>query len=514
MSTSKEMKKQCLEGELCSRQGFYAQISTPYFDALERYVDDGTIPFHVPGHQQGRGTPERFRDFIREKGLASDITQVLGLDDIHQPLDVCKRAQELAAQAYGSDQTYFLINGSSSGNHAMILSVCNPGDKIIIPRNCHKSVTGAAILAGVRPVYVEPEYDMDMHVDHNVTPETVETALKENPDAKAVLLVSPTYYGASADIRRIIEIIHDHDKIAMVDEAWGAHLAFHEDLPVSAMQAGADLAINSTHKIISGMSQAAMLHVRGPRVDKGRLHSVLRLFLSTSPSCLLVASLDVARMQMATEGHALLDRVIGIADGLRDRINGISGLRCYGRELIGRPGVYDFDPTRIVFSAKQIGYTGYDMERILRYDFNIQIELSDILNNVALLTIGHDEEMADALLQALKKVASMKKYPDSIEILTQYTSKQGKRFEMPDWPETVMVPRDAFFAPQETLPLEESSGRICSEIVTPYPPGIPVLRPGDLIRDDTIAYLNLEISGGAHIQGPVDHTLKTIRVVK
>ena len=500
--------------ELVSLKGYENQKVTPYFDALERYVDDGTVSFHVPGHQQGKGTPECFKKFIKSKGLEADITQVLGLDDIHQPLDVCKNAQELAAQAYCSDYSFFLINGSSSGNHAMILASCRPGDKVIIPRNCHKSVTGATILSGITPVYIEPEYDMEMCVDHAVTPQIVEKALNENPDAVAVLLVTPTYYGASADTKTIADIVHKHDKILLVDEAWGAHLRFHEDLPLSAMQAGADISINSTHKIISGMSQASMLHVKKGRVDPGRVHTALRLFLSTSPSCLLVASLDTARMQMATEGHKLLTKTIALTDYIRDGIKDIPGIKSYGRELIGRSGVFDFDPTRLVFSARDIGYTGYDMEKILRYDFNIQIELSDIFNNVALITIGHDEKTADLLLSALRAIAKSKKYPTSLDMLELYESKKSRRFELPDWPDTVMIPRDAFFAIHETIDFEDSKNRICGEIVTPYPPGIPILRPGDLISEDIIEYIKLELQGGAHIQGPVDHTMKTIRVVK
>jgi arginine decarboxylase len=491
------------------------QYHTPYFDRLLEYVTNGTIPFHVPGHQQGRGTPAKFRDFVARYGLAADITQVLGLDDIHQPLNVCKRAQELAAKAYGADHTYFLINGSSSGNHAMILSVCNPGDKIIVPRNAHRSVTGALILSGAIPVYVEPEFDMEMQVDHNVTVELLEKTLIDHPDVVGVLMTSPTYYGAAADIQGCVDLIHRHNKVALIDEAWGAHLRFHDDLPLSAMIAGADICVNSTHKIIAGMSQASMLHVREGRVDVGRVHSVLRLFLSTSPSCLLVASLDIARMQMATEGEALLTKTICLAEALRTEINAIPGMRCYGRETIGRPGVFDFDPTRIVFTAKDLGYTGYDIEKILRYEFNIQLELSDIFNCIALITIGHDEEMTEHLVFALREIAgSESKYSRSMEKLKNYRNKSKKRFELPDWPRTVMSPRDAFVAKQVTIPFRESSGRICGEIVTPYPPGIPILRPGDEITTEIIDYLNIELESGAHIQGPVDHTLDTIRIVE
>ena len=382
-----------------------------------------------------------------------------------------------------------------------------------MPRNCHKSVAGATILSGIKPVYIEPEYDMEMCVDHAVTPEAVEEALKENPDAVAVLIVTPTYYGVTADTKTIAEIVHRYGKVLLVDEAWGAHLRFHDELPLSAMQAGADICINSTHKVISGMSQASMLHIKKDRVDPGRVHTALRLFLSTSPSCLLVASLDVARMQMATEGYKLLSKTITLADYIRDGIKNIFGIKTYGKELVGRKGVFGFDPTRLVFSARELGYTGYDIEQILRYDFNIQIELSDIFNNVALITIGHDEKMADLLLSALRKITSTKKYSQSFEMIAMYESKRGKRFEIPDWAENVMTPRDAFFAAHETIDFIKSKNRICGEIVTPYPPGIPILRPGDLISEDIIEYIQIELEGGANIQGPVDPTMKTIRVV-
>jgi arginine/lysine/ornithine decarboxylase len=279
------------------------------------------------------------------------------------------------------------------------------------------------------------------------------------------------------------------------------------------MTAGADMCINSTHKLIAGMSQASMLHVRGDRVDPGRVHSVLRLFLSTSPSCLLVASLDVARMQMMTQGRELLDKTIRIAEHLRMEINRIPGLKCYGKEIIGRPGVFNFDPTRVVFTAKDLGYTGYDVEKILRYEFNIQIELSDIFNCIALITIGHDEEMVQRLIEALREMAASRKYPASMDKLHIYNNRDGKRFELPDWPAMRMSPRDAFAAHQDTILFKNSAGRICGEVVTPYPPGIPILRPGDEITQDIIDYLNIELTVGAHIQGPVDHTLGTIRVV-
>jgi len=491
------------------------QRKTPYLEALLEFVRDRTVTFHCPGHQQGKGTHKILKNFIGKKALMADLTQVLGLDDIHQPYGALKEAQELAAIAYNADNTYFLINGSSSGNHAMVMATCNPDDKIIIPRNAHKSTISALILSGASPVYIMPEFDYQMHVDHTPTPETVEKALKNNPEAKAVLLVSPTYYGYTGDIKTIADLVHSSGKAFLVDEAWGPHLNFHPSLPCSAIEAGADLVVNSTHKIIGGMTQSSMLHQKGKRIDKGRLHAVLRILQSTSPSCLLMASLDVARMQMAVEGKKLLERAIKIADYLRENINRIPGFYCYGKEVIGRKGVFDMDVTRITFTASQMGYTGYEIEKILRYKHNIQIEMSELFNVVVLITIGHSLKEVDKLLAALREISrnfKKRKHSPTHNLLLKRI--KGKPVELPDWPPQRMLPRDAFIAEFTTIPFRESAGRICTEIVTPYPPGIPILCPGEEITQEIIDYLEVEINAGVHIQGPVDHLMNTIRVVK
>lgn len=489
------------------------QNRTPYLDVLISYVKDKTLAFHTPGHQQGKGAPKKFVDFIGLKALEADITQILGMDDIHQPRGVIKEAHELAAEAYGADYSYFLINGSSSGNQAMILSVCNPGDEIIMPRNAHKSATGALILSGVRPVYIQPEFDPEMHVDHTISIEKLEKTLKKHPKAKAVFVVSPTYYGATADLRTIAKLAHKYGKAFIVDEAWGPHLHFHPGLPVSAMDAGADLSVNSTHKLISGFSQSSMLHLKGKRIDRGRLEGVLKIFLSTSPCSLLVASLDVARMQMATHGRELLTKTIALANYARDEINKIPGLRAYGKEIIGKPGVHDFDSTRLPITAKELGYTGYEVEKILRRHYNIQIEMSDLFNIVALITIGHSEREIKKLIDAFKKFASAK-FKNGSEKSHLFLKRLKKLVELPPHPPQRMTPREAFVADFKTLNFKDSAGRTCSEIVTPYPPGIPILCPGEEITQEIIDYLKMELEAGIKIQGPVDPSMKTIRVVK
>ncbi|MCD6310116.1 MAG: aminotransferase class I/II-fold pyridoxal phosphate-dependent enzyme [Candidatus Eremiobacteraeota bacterium] len=491
----------------------YDQRETPYYKALLEYTRSDVLTFHVPGHQKGRGAHPLMFELLGEKALVADTTQVLGLDDMHQPHGPAKFAQELAAIAYGADATFFLINGSSSGNHIMILSVCRPGDKVILPRNSHRSAIGALILSGVKPVYVMPEFDMEMRVDHTVTPEKFEKAISENPDAKALFVLSPTYYGATADLKTIVEVGHRNDMVVIVDEAWGPHLHFHPELPDSAMDAGADLCVNSTHKLIAGMSQGSMIHVQGHRVDYGHLHSVLRLFLSTSPSCLIVSSLDVARMQMFFHGRDLLDKALKNADWARERINNIPGLHTWGEEIIGRPGVAGFDRTRLVISSREAGFTGYQMERFLRYDHNIQIEMSDLFNVLALVTIAHTREDMEKLVRALECVVKDHRGEGDLPRLREEHRTGQTGIQLPDWPPQVMTPRDAFFSDYRTIPFPHAAGHISAELITPYPPGIPLVCPGERITSEIINYALLELAAGVRIQGPVDDTLGTIKVV-
>ncbi|MCL5037259.1 MAG: aminotransferase class I/II-fold pyridoxal phosphate-dependent enzyme [Chloroflexi bacterium] len=492
----------------------YNQSDTPYYDALFDYTRSDILTFHVPGHQRGRGAHPRMIELLGEKALAADCTQVLGLDDMHQPHGPVKFAQELAAIAYGADATFFLINGSSSGNHIMILAACRPGDKIILPRNSHRSAVGAMILSGVMPVYVMPEFDPEMRVDHTVTPDKYEQAIEEHPEAKAIYALSPTYYGATADLRSIVEIGHKNNLVVMVDEAWGPHLHFHPDLPESAMDAGADMCINSTHKLIAGMSQGSMIHIKGNMVDRGHLHAILRLFLSTSPSCIIVSSLDVARMQMFFDGRAMLDNAIKNAEWAREQVNNIPGLHAWGDELLGRPGVFNMDKTRLVISSVEAGFTGYQMERFLRYDHNIQVEMSDLFNVLALITIAHTREDVARLVRALEKVVVEHKGEGDLNRLKEEHRSGKSGIQLPDWPPQVMTPREAFFADYKTIPFPHAAGRISSELITPYPPGIPLVCPGEKITHEIIEYAMLELAAGVKIQGPVDDTLGTIRVVK
>ncbi len=456
-----------------------------------------------------------FREFVGDNICAIDLTPMPGLDDLLQPTEAVRDAQELAAQAYGADRTFFLVNGSTSGNQCMMMTAVNPGDKIAVPRNSHKSMLGGLVMSGARPVYMQPEVDEGLHMDHCVTPQTVAHTMEEHPDLAAVYIVSPTYYGVAADLAEIARIVHGAGKLLLVDEAWGPHFHFHPELPLSATAAKADLSINSTHKMLSAFSQCAMLHQCGERVRVDRLQSVVKMFLSTSPNLPMVASLDVARKQMATDGQQLLSRTIALAREARERINRVEGLYSFGDELKGRPGVFDVDPTKVVVTVRGLGYTGYEVSELLRRRYNIQVELADLFNVVALFTIGTRDEAAERFVTALEEISRDERPLDMFArsgILEQPRNRRSYR--LPKTPPMRMLPRDAFLAPTEIVTFRKSKGRICAETIAPYPPGIPVLAPGEEITDEILNYLRLELKAGVRIQGPYDSELRTIRVVK
>jgi arginine/lysine/ornithine decarboxylase len=374
---------------------------------------------------------------------------------------------------------------------------------------------GGLVMSGAEPIYMHPEVDAELRMDHCVTPETVSRTLQQHPDLAAVYLVSPTYYGVAADLAAIVNIVHGAGKPLLVDEAWGPHFHFHPALPLSATTAGADLSINSTHKMLSAFSQCAMLHQKGKRVRLDRLESVLKMFLSTSPNLPMVASLDVARKQMATEGEALLSRTIDLAHEMRTRLNAIPGIYCFGEELRGRKGIFDLDPTKITVTVKELGYTGYEASEILRRRYNIQVELADLFNVVALFTIGTTREAAERLVHAFSEMARDDRDLDIFApsgVLEQRL-RRGT-FHLPAIPPMRMRPREAFLADTEFVKFRESAGRICAETLTPYPPGIPVIAPGEEITPEIVDYLRLELKAGVRIQGPYDDELRIIRVVK
>jgi arginine decarboxylase len=482
------------------------QFETPLFTALKKHAEKNPIQFHIPGHKRGKGMDPEFREFIGENALSIDLINIEPLDDLHHPKRIIKQSQELAAQAFGADYTFFSVQGTSGAIIAMIMSVCGPGDKILVPRNVHKSIMSAIVFSGAIPIFIHPEVDSYFGISHGITPDSIERALVLHPDTKAVLVINPTYYGISGDLRKIVNIAHSRNIPVLVDEAHGAHIHFHRDLPLSAMEAGADLAATSVHKLGGSLTQSSILNLRGKLVSPKRVQSVLSMLTTTSTSYLLLASLDVARKSLATEGQALLEETIRKAEVTRSKINEIDHLYCMGREILESSTAVSMDPTKLLISVKELGITGYQVEKWLRNRFNIEVELSDLYNILCIITPGDSEEDLLTLVQALTELSQ--------EYKNQADNNIDSSVLLPEIPSLALTPRDAFYAETELVAFEQSAGRIIAEFVMVYPPGIPIFIPGEIITHDNLVYTRKNIEAGLPVQGAEDDQLKTIRVIK
>ncbi|MCR3759850.1 aminotransferase class I/II-fold pyridoxal phosphate-dependent enzyme [Clostridium felsineum] len=482
------------------------QNETPLYNALMEYVDRDTIPFHVPGHKKGNGIDEEFKNFIGENPFKIDVTVFKLVDSLHHPTGPIKKAQELAADAYGSKAAFYSVNGTSGAIQGMILSVVGDGDKIIVPRNVHKSVTAGIILSGAVPVYMQPEVDKKVGIAHGVAPKTVEETLKKNPDAKAVLIINPTYYGVSTDIKEIADIVHSYDMPLIVDEAHGPHLSFNDRLPMSALNAGADMCAQSTHKIIGALTQMSLLHVNSDRIDINRVQQIMNLLQTTSPSYILMASMDCARRQIALHGKELLDSTIDLCNYARREINKIEGFYCFGEEVLGRPGSYAFDPTKLTITCTDLGITGYDLDMLLANDYHIQVELSDLYNVLAVGSFGDTKENIDALINALKQISK--------SISSTDKKKKTSFKDIPAVPKRILSPREAFNGEKESILIKDSVGKTSGEFLMAYPPGIPILCPGEIITQEIVHYVNDLKVAGLYVQGTEDPEVNYIKVLK
>ncbi|MFF3021473.1 aminotransferase class I/II-fold pyridoxal phosphate-dependent enzyme [Gottfriedia sp. NPDC057948] len=481
------------------------QIETPLFSSLLDHAKKNPIQFHIPGHKKGNGMDPTFREFIGDNALSIDLINIAPLDDLHHPKGKIKQAQDLAAKAFGADHTFFSVQGTSGAIMTMVMSVCGPGDKIIVPRNVHKSVLSAIIFSGATPIFVHPEIDSELGISHGITTNAVKEAILTNPDAKAVLVINPTYFGFVADLKSIVELAHSHGLAVLVDEAHGVHIHFHNELPISAMQAGADMAATSVHKLGGSMTQSSILNVREGIVNVHRVQSVLSMLTTTSTSYLLLASLDVARKRLATVGEELLTNTIRLANNARNKINSLNGLYCPGYDLVGKEATFNLDPTKILVSVKKLGITGHDVEVWLRERFNIEVEMSDLYNVLCILTPGDSEEDIQQLIHALEVLVT------EFDISERNTN---LNVEIPTIPNLAVSPRDAFYSETESVPLEDSVGRIIAEFVMVYPPGIPIFLPGEEITLENLVYIKKNIEAGLPVQGPEDEELLTLKVLK
>jgi arginine/lysine/ornithine decarboxylase len=386
----------------------------------------------------------------------------------------------------------------------MIMAVCEPGDKIIIPRNAHKAAVGGLILSGAQPIYIEPQIHPEFGISMGITAEAVEEALEHHPDVKAVFVVYPTYYGAASDLSAIVEVSHARNVPVVVDEAHGAHLAFHDALPVSAMECGADISASSTHKLAGSMTQSSILLLREGLVNPQKVKAVLNLTQSTSPSYVLMASLDMARKQMALRGKEILDKTLELTAWARKELAGIPGLELLDDNVIGKYGCVAFDPTKITLNVLGIGLSGYEMEKILRDQYRLQVELSDLYNVIFLVTIGDDLESVGYLVEAVQKIAAN----CNIGKVVKYCP------SLPGIPELVVSPRAAFYSDIKFVPFQEAEGEICAEMIMAYPPGIPLVLPGERISRDIIDYVEVLKKENAELQGTEDPDINFIRVLE
>lgn len=481
-------------------------LRAPIAEAMRAYAADGARAYHTPGHKQGLGAHPLLKALVTEEGLREEVSLMEELDDLHEPTMCIKEAQEMAAALYGADQAYFMINGTTGAIHTMLMGALRPGDAVLVPRNAHRSMIGGIILAGAHPVFLQPEVDERLGIAMGLTEETVAQAIAAHPEAKALACVYPTYYGVTFDLARIAALVHAHDMLLLVDEAHGPHLRFSEALPPQAIDCGADMAAQSTHKILGAMTQASMLLVNGPRVDRERVREAASLLQSTSPNQLLLASLDIARLQMAENGRETVGRAVRLAGRLRSAINAIDGLWSFGPEYTCYPGATGLDATKITVQVTGLGLSGVEAEAILRHENKVQCELSDARNLLFILSYADKDEQADYLLRALQGLA--RDHRRGSEASGAVSTK------LPAVPAQGMTPREAFFAPKGSVAFSEAEGHIAAEQVMFYPPGIPILCPGDVIDAASLRYIEAMQALGLKVVGPRDASLGRIQVVK
>ncbi len=476
------------------------QTRAPIYEALERFREMRVVPFDVPGHKHGKGNPE-LTAFLGEKCVGVDVNSMKPLDNLCHPVSVIRDAELLAADAFGAKHAFLMVGGTTSSVQSMVLSCCKQGDKIILPRNVHRSVINSLVLCGAIPVYVNPDVDRRLGISLGMSREHVRKAIAEHPDAVAVLVNNPTYYGICSDLRAIVKMAHDAGMLCLADEAHGTHFYFGDNMPVSAMKAGADMAAVSMHKSGGSLTQSSLLLI-GENVNERHVRQIINLTQTTSGSYLLMSSLDISRRNLALRGKEVFRKVIEMAEYAREEINAVGGYYAYGRELINGDSIFDFDPTKLSVHTRDIGLAGIEVYDILRDEYDIQIEFGDIGNILAYLSIGDRMQELERLVSALAEIKRRyKKDPDGL-LSQEYID-----------PEVVCSPQEAFYSQKKSIPINESSGFVCSEFVMCYPPGIPILAPGERITKDIIDYIQYAKAKGCSMTGSEDPDINNINVL-
>lgn len=477
------------------------QERAPIYEALERFRKMRVVPFDVPGHKHGKGNPELV-ELLGEKCVGIDVNSMKPLDNLCHPVSVIREAEELAAEAFGAAHAFLMVGGTTSSVQSMVLSCCKRGDKIIMPRNVHRSAINALVLCGAQPIYVNPDVDCRLGISLGMRLEQVEAAIRNNPDAVAVFVNNPTYYGVCSDLRSIVKLAHEHGMLVLADEAHGTHFYFGEGLPVSAMAAGADITAVSMHKSGGSLTQSSFL-LTGPGVSVGHVRQIINLTQTTSGSYLLLSSLDISRRNLALRGRREFEKVMDLAEYAREEINNIGGYYAFSQDLVNGNSIFAFDRTKLSVHTLEIGLAGIEVYDILRDEYDIQIEFGDIGNILAYLSIGDRRQEVERLVSALAEVKRRYKKDRAGMLSQEYIDSK-----------VVATPQEAFYAPKESLPLEQTAGRICSEFVMCYPPGIPILAPGEEITEDILNYIVYAKEKGCSMTGPEDPGIRHLNVLK
>ncbi|WP_159675507.1 aminotransferase class I/II-fold pyridoxal phosphate-dependent enzyme [Streptomyces mexicanus] len=478
----------------------------PVLEALQEFRRRGDVAYGPPGHKQGRGTDPRVAEILGMDVFRSDVLSLNGLDDRRQSQGVLSQAQELMADAVGADQAFFSTCGSSLSVKTAMLAVAGPGEKLLLSRNAHKSVISAVVINGVEPIWVHPKFDAGRHLAHPPEPDDVRRRLQEHPDAKGMLLITPTDWGTCADIRAVAQVCHEYDVPLIVDEAWGAHLPFHSGLPSWGMDADADLVVTSVHKMGGAIEQSSVFHLQGDRIEPEVLKQREDLLGTTSASSLVYAALDGWRRQMVEQGHELLDAAIHRAERIRAAAGDLPGLRVMGREVVDEGHAADLDPLKIVIDVRELGVSGMQAAEWLRAHCHVDVGGSDTCRISASITHADDDETEKLLVDSLR---SLVEGAESMERLPEVHLPEPSALDL----EQALLPRDAFFGAAESVPADRAAGRIAAEMISPYPPGVPVVAPGEVITDEVLDSLRSGVAHGFLIPDAADPTLETLRVV-
>lgn len=486
------------------------QNKTPLLDAIGEFIHTKPAYFRIPGHRLQKGISSRWTDKVGEEIFAYDVTETPYTDDLHQAEGAIREAQQLLGELYHTDRSFFLVNGSTCGNEAMILAGALEGQEIMIARNAHKSAMMGLIMSGARPVYVSPKVLGEWGIQGGITPEDVERCFKKHPGCRALFMVSPSYYGITSDLKAIARVCHEHGAMLLVDEAHGGHVYFHEALPQGAIEQGADMCVQSMHKVTGALTQSSVLHVHSSLIDMDRVTSALHIVQSTSPNYLLMTSLDCARYELAMHGREMMQQALALASYAREQINRIAGFACMGTEVVGQAGIAGLDTTRLVVTAKKLGLTGFDLEECLFREYAVNMELADYENVLAIVTYANTREEIDRLISACRSI-SQKLLSDTCVINRNW--KETHNQEILCQPQQVMTPRQAYFAQTQRIPWEQAVGRIAGEMVAPYPPGIPILYAGERITQEVWEYLERFRQDSRHMHGIEDGQITVMKAV-